>query len=513
LAIGIVVAGRVLAEEPASVPPAKPVSPAAKTAEGGSPAIAYAKMLSKAFHEAAQKVLPAVVHIRNIPLPAGLAAGSAASANEHADQPMMPDPRHAFPQQGMAGSGVMIDPSGVILTANHVVENPGKITVRLQDGREFEAKDIRHDERTELAIICLKGAGAVTAAKLGNSDDMQVGEWVLALGDPFGLEGTVTAGIVSATGRGLAGPPFTDKMLLQNLLQTDAAINPGNSGGPLINLDGEVIGINTAIKSTAAGNPGAPPGNIGIGFAIPSATAKWASQELIAHGKVRRAYLGVVILPVTADVAERVGVAVGKGIMVREFVHDAPAIGAGVKPGDVIVEFGGKPVGNPQQLQFFVEQGPIGRTEPMVVVRNRKRMTLRVTLREQPPGYGLAQLQQPIPAQAQPTPGQALPQSPVREVMHQETLGVDVANLTAEIARKLGVEVDAGVEITGVKPDSPAQRQKLAAGMLVMQANRKPIKSIDDFRAAMADQPLSKGILLMIRTEQGATRLVIIKSP
>ena len=489
-AVAAAIAGRLTAEEPRRAPSAKPEASPAKAADNRShSALAYAKMLSTAFHEAAEKVLPAVVHIRNIPIRGGSPVGPA-------------------PVQPTAGSGVIIDGSGVVLTANHVVENPGKITVTLQDHREFDATDIRHDERSELAIICIKGAGPLTAAKLGNSDDLQVGEWVLALGDPFGFEGTVTAGIVSAAGRTL---PVTmgRKMPLRNLLQTDAAINPGNSGGPLVNLDGEIVGINTAI-TTQTDAPATALGvrrGFGIGFAVPSATAKWVTQELIAHGKVRRSYLGVVITSVTAEITAKTGVAAGKGILVQRFADEqnAPAARAGVKPGDVIVEFAGKSVGNTWELQAFVEQVPVGQVAPLVVVRDRKRMTLNVALREQPPGYPLAQ--------AIELPGPMKPQPPARTTWRHELLGIDVANLSAEIAHKLGVSVDDGVEITGVTPNSPADRQKLVSGMLITQANRKPVKSIDDFRAAMADSSLSKGILLMIRTEQGAAPFVIIKSP
>ena len=226
------------------------------------------------------------------------------------------------------GSGVIIDPSGIILTNNHVVDGAGKIMVRLHDGREFEATDVKRDPKTDLAILRIKGAGKLTAVKLGNSDDAQVGDWVLALGDPFGLEGTVTAGIISAKGRPLGATRA-------NFIQTDAAINPGNSGGPLVNLDGEVVGINTAISSNNGGNQG-------VGFAISSNLAKWVSQQLIANGTVKRAYLGVAIQPVDPDLAKQFGVETMQGVVVADVQPDTPAAAAGVKPGDVIVEFAGK---------------------------------------------------------------------------------------------------------------------------------------------------------------------------
>ena len=248
-------------------------------------------------------------------------------------------------ESGSVGSGVIIDPSGIILTNNHVVDGGGKIIVRLHDGREFDAIDVKTDPKTDLAIVRIKGAGTLPAAKLGNSDDMQVGDWVLALGDPFGLEGTVTAGIVSAKGRGLG---ITAR---ENFIQTDAAINPGNSGGPLVNLDGEVVGINTAIASQTGGYQG-------VGFAVPSNLAKWVSEQLIANGTVRRAYLGVGIQPVTQELAKQFGVQGQQGVRGRRRAADTPAAAAGVKPGDVIVEFAGKPVANPQELQAGGRAGP-----------------------------------------------------------------------------------------------------------------------------------------------------------
>ncbi len=271
-----------------------PAVAASKGAEGGA---SYAKSLSMAFREAAQKVLPAVVMIRHLP--------AAAERQPEGDDESGGDPLGGLPPEirrffrdmpggmpqmpgrrfrgggGMVmsmGSGVIIDPSGIVVTNNHVVEGGGKIMVRLHDGREIDSKDItdiKLDPKSDLATFRIKGAGKLAAAKFGNSDDMQVGDWVLALGDPFGLEGTVTAGIISAKGRGLGITQGGQAGLRESFIQTDAAINPGNSGGPLVNLDGEIIGINMAISSPTGGN-------MGVGFAIPSNQAKWVSGQLIA---------------------------------------------------------------------------------------------------------------------------------------------------------------------------------------------------------------------------------------
>ena len=251
-----------------------------------------------------------------------------------------------MPGHGMvgAGSGVIVDPSGVILTNNHVVAGGGKVMVRLHDGREFKAVDIKTDPKTDLAVLRIKGAGPLPAARLGDSSKVEVGDWVLALGEPFGLEGTVTAGIISAKGRGLG---ITDR---EDFIQTDAAINPGNSGGPLVNLDGEVIGINTAISTSTGGYQG-------VGFAIPIDLAKWVGGQLVQYGKVHRAYLGVIIQPVTQPLAEQFKVKVHQGVLVTEVQPDTPAAKAGLKAGDIILEFAGKPVSSPRELQGHGREG------------------------------------------------------------------------------------------------------------------------------------------------------------
>ena len=287
----------------------------------------YAKGMSQAFHEAASKVLPSVVMITNTPAMAEKPSDQKSAPDQNSEEMPFgfkgtpfgdlfnnPEFHHFFkqfpsgpmpdmPGQGMdgAGSGVIVDPSGVILTNNHVVAGGGKVMVRLQDGREFKAVDIKTDPKTDLAVLRIEGAGTLPAARLGDSSKVEIGDWVLALGQPFGLEGTVTAGIVSAKERGIG---ITDR---EDFIQTDAAINPGNSGGPLVDLDGEVIGINTAISSNNGGYQG-------VGFAIPANLAKWVGGQLETAGKVQRAYLGVGIQLVTQPLADQFKVKVHKGV-------------------------------------------------------------------------------------------------------------------------------------------------------------------------------------------------------
>ena len=272
-------------------------------------------------------------------------------------------PRHG---EGGLGSGLIIDTSGVILTNSHVVRDGREITVRLHDGREYKATKVHTDPKADLAVLRIEGAENLTAAKLGNSDEVEVGDWVLALGNPFGLEGTVTAGIVSAKGRGIG---MNER---ESYIQTDAAINPGNSGGPLVNLDGEVIGINTAISSRSGGNEG-------IGFAIPINLAKWVATQLKDGETVHRARLGVMIQPLTHELAQQFGVKTHEGVLVAGVSPDSPAAKVGFKTGDVIVEFAGKAVANPQELQGLVEQSPIGKEETVVVLRDGKRVDLKVS--------------------------------------------------------------------------------------------------------------------------------------
>ena len=475
--------------------------PAAAT----SAATSYAKSLSKAFRETAEKVLPAVVMIKHTPM----LKQQAEEREEMPESPfdenpfegtpfgnnLPPEFRHFFKQlpnmprmpmprgdMGSVGSGVIIDPSGIILTNNHVVEGGGKIIVRLHDGREFDAVEIKTDPKTDLAIVRIKGAGPLAAAKLGNSDEAQVGDWVLALGDPFGLEGTVTAGIVSAKGRALGNTPR------ENFIQTDAAINPGNSGGPLVNLDGEVVGINTAIHSRSGGNQG-------VGFAVSANLAKWVSGQLIAQGTVKRAYLGVGIQPVSQELAKQFGVKTRQGAVVADVQPDTPAAAAGVKTGDVIIEFDGKPVGNPRELQLAVEQTPVGNRAKLTVMRDGKRVALAVTPQEQPTDYGLARGGTMVPGR--------------EGTLQDQKLGIEVSNLTAEVAEKLGVKTGEGVVITDVRNGSPAAMAGLTSGTVIAKVGQRPVNSIEEFQAAMEEQSLENGVMFLVRSAQGARFIVI----
>lgn len=472
--------------------------PKAKTT---SPEHQFANQLSAAFRAAAQEVLPSVVMIRTYTN----VGGRSEEIIPFFDNPfegtpfedMFRDPsfrqffrRGPTPPQFVRGlgSGVIIDPAGVILTNAHVVTPEGKILVRLHDGREFDAVDVKTDPKTDLALVWIKGAKGLKAAVLGDSDQVQVGDWVLALGQPFGLEGTVTAGIVSAKGRGL-GIAFRE-----NFIQTDAAINPGNSGGPLVNLDGEVIGINTAISTESGGYQG-------VGFAIPSNLAKFVATQLAERGFVRRGYLGVAIQPVEGALAEQLGVQPNEGVLVTEVYPNTPASEAGIKSGDVILSFDGKKVSSPNELQSYVEESEIDKAHDVEILRDDKRMTIKVTVREQPSEYGMDRVPPRLRGR-----GRALPES---EAIAK--LGIQVETLTPEVADQLGTDLKEGVVITAVKPGSPAALAGLSEGTIIVEANRQKVRNLSDLREALAAKPLSQGVLLRVATPEGMSRYVAIR--
>jgi serine protease Do len=469
-------------------------------------ATGYAKSLSKAFRDTAEKVLPSVVSIQTHPAVAQHSSKQAPSANSEdendlSDTPfgeffnnpefrrffgqmpgghgfMMPSPHHG----GGLGSGVIIDSSGIILTNNHVVDDAGKITVRLHDGREFDAYDVKRDPKTDLAVLRIH-AKNLPAAKLGDSSKMAVGDWVLALGEPFGLEGTVTAGIISAKQRDISGIGHG------SLLQTDAAINPGNSGGPLVNLDGEVIGINTAISTQSGGYQG-------VGFAIATSEAKWVVNQLVKTGTVKRAYLGVAIQQVTAPLADQLGIQAREGVLVGDVQPGTPAAKAGVKTGDVIVKFNGQRVASPTGLQNLVEQTPIGSAVPAEVIRDGKSVTLNVTAEQQPANFGM------LASRGGHRPGQP-------EGSKFEKLGLEVSNLTDEVAEQLELKAGEGVVVTQVQPGGPAEQAGLTAGMVISQADRKPVKTVADLERILRGQSLEKGVLLLVRDNQGSRFIVV----
>jgi serine protease Do len=487
---------------------ARPTQPQpSKAASAAKPASACpgqencAQDLSAAFHRTAEEVLPSVVQIQVTARHAALSGqrqgneqmnpfGNSPFGNLFRNHPELRQFFKQFPQlpstpeyTHASGSGVIIDPSGIILTNNHVVDGATDVEVRLHDGRQFKATGIERDPQSDLAILHIHASGPLPAAQLGNSDNAHVGDWVLALGEPFGLEGTVTAGIISATGRnvGIASDG--------TFIQTDAAINPGNSGGPLVDLDGRVIGINTAISTQTGGYEG-------IGFAIPVNEAKWVAQQLIKTGHVARAYLGVGIQPLTPALAKSFGVQAEQGVVVTQVQPDSPAAKAGLKTGDVITGFAGKKVTSPEQLRGMVEASKINSSQPLQIVRNGKQETVNATMLKQPPNYGLASIEEEPTPETQPS-------------FSLDKLGMQVAPVTAEAARQLGLKSREGALIKEVQPGGAADQAGLEAGMVIVQANHKPVKGPEDLQA-LSGKTLEKGLLLLVRSQQGS-RFVVLR--
>ena len=369
-------------------------------------------------------------------------------------------------QQKSLGSGFIIDREGHIVTNNHVVDGADGVKVKLANGKEFDAKVIGRDAKTDLALIKISGSSDLQPLKMGNSDDEKVGNWVVAIGSPFGLEQTVTAGIVSAKGRILGSGPY------DNFIQTDASINPGNSGGPLINMKGEVIGINTAIIASGQG----------IGFAIPINTANDVIPQLKNKGQVTRGWLGVSIQDITPELAKSFGLKEKKGALVADVVKDGPAEKAGIERGDVIVEFDGKEIAESKDLPRIVAAVPVGKSVTIKLLKDGKMISKDVKI---------AQMEEVATDSAK---------APVRK-----QIGITVQNITPEIGRALGLKNANGAVITQVEPGSPAADAGLQRGDVIREVNRKTIKNVDEFfqnieRAKKGNE--SNSLLLLIQRNE-----------
>jgi len=385
-----------------------------------------------------------------------------------------PPPQGPFRQKSL-GSGFVINSDGLILTNNHVVENADKIVVRLSDGREFQAELVGRDAKTDIAVIKIDSDKDLPTAPLGDSEKLEVGEWVLAIGNPFGLEHSVTSGIVSAKGRHIGAGPY------DNFIQTDASINPGNSGGPLMNMRGEVVGINTAIFSRGGGN-------IGIGFAIPINLAKELLPQLKTKGKVSRGWLGVVIQKVTPAIAESLGLEKARGALVANVSKDAPADKAGVKVGDVIIEFDGKKVKESNDLPILVASTPIGKKVPVKVLRDGKEAVLSVVI------------------------GELKEEEVFASAKGEGNFGLTVQKVTPQIAESLGLDRPEGVVVTFVESGSPGEEAGIRRGDVILEVDRKTIRSIADYRKSIAMIKKGKGVLFLVR--RGETTLFLaLKSP
>ncbi len=371
------------------------------------------------------------------------------------------NPPRSFEQRGV-GSGFVMSREGYILTNNHVVEDADQIKVKLANGKEYDGKVAGRDPKTDLALVKVEGSSDLHPLQLGNSDDLTVGSWVVAIGSPFGLEQTVTAGIVSAKGRVIGSGPY------DNFIQTDASINPGNSGGPLINMKGEVIGINTAIIASGQG----------IGFAIPINMAKEIVPQLQEKGHVTRGWLGVSIQEVTPALAKSFDLKEKKGALVAQVFSGSPAEKAGIEKGDLIVEFDGKEVADSKDLPRMVASTPVGKSVSIKLWRNGKVLDRQVKVGE---------MQEKVEMTKAPS---------------QKSLGITVQNLTPEIARGLGVKKETGVVVTRVEPGSPAADAGIQTGDLIQEVNRTPVKDTEDFIQEIEKAKGQDNILLSLQRGQ-----------
>jgi serine protease Do len=454
------------------------------------PSAGALRAFSDAFVEVAARVRPSVVTIyseKTIKLPRFHPFMDNLPFQWFFDDEDSPRPRRSqpreFKQTGM-GSGVVLDKAGHVLTNNHVVDDTDDVKVKFADGTILDAEIVGTDPRTDIAVLKLKGKlpSDLAPADLGDSDALRVGEWVLAIGAPFGFEQTVTAGIISAKGRGQVDGRRGN---YEDFLQTDAAINRGNSGGPLVNLNGEVIGINTAIISASGASAG-------VGFAIPINMAKRVSRDLVKSGRVTRGFLGVIIQDISPALAEQFKLGTTKGALVTQINKDSPAEKAGVKVGDVIIRFDGKPIEDTRNLRNLVAATDPNAKAELVVNRNGKEQKLSVIVGE-------------LPEEAS---ASARPRRGVRTPEKADVHGLTVEPLTEQQARDLGYENEEGVLIVSVATDSPAAAAGLQPGDLVVEVNRQRVTNLEEFRTAVAQ---SKDKVLLLVKNKEASRFVVLQ--
>ncbi|RMF87442.1 MAG: DegQ family serine endoprotease [Nitrospirae bacterium] len=372
--------------------------------------------------------------------------------------PGMPGPPREFKRRSL-GSGFIVSKDGYIITNNHVVEHADKIQVRLDNEHEFDAEIVGRDPKTDVALLKIDPHEKLFVAPLGDSDKLRVGEWVMAIGNPFGLAQTVTTGIVSAKGRVIGAGPY------DNFIQTDASINPGNSGGPLFNVRGEVVGINTAIISGASG----------IGFAVPINMAKQVVEQLKEHGKVTRGWIGVYIQEITEELRQSLELPSREGVLVADVVKGSPAEKAGIRRSDVIVEFDGKPVHKVEELPRIVAATPVGKKVEVVVLRDGERKTLKLKV-------GLLKEEQ---EEAAGTTSSAF--------------GFSLQEVTPELAESMELEEDHGLLITDIDQDGPAWEAGMRRGDVILEVNRQPVATLDDFRKAVAKRKKERPTLFLVK--------------
>jgi serine protease Do len=447
-----------------------------------APALSVAKPVSPDFVTLAKRLNPTVVNIRT---------ARNVKPQQRLRRPQL-NPQNPFddffgrffdqlPQQRphreqSLGTGFIISPEGYVLTNGHVVNGADEVLVKLSDGRELKGEIKGLDEKLDLALIKINEKEKLPSAELGDSDTLEVGEWVMAIGNPFGLSHTVTAGIISAKGRVIGSGPYDD------FIQTDASINPGNSGGPLFNADGKVIGINTAIIA----------GGQGIGFAIPINLAKGIISQLRDSGKVTRGFLGVQIQAVTPDLAKSFNLDAEKGALVADVIKDSPADKAGIKAGDIVLEFDGKQIGEYNELPRLVAATPVDKKARITVFRDGKRLELPIVVAKLKDGEAGGVVAK----------GDSV----------SELIGITVQELNGELAARLGIKDNKGLVITEVKPGSPAEEAGVMPGSVLIEINGQRPDSLEKYSAATAKLKKGDVVRLLLRRQDGSVMYVAMKT-
>ena len=445
---------------------------------------AWARGAPDSFAELANKLLPSVVNI---------STSQTLKAPTQNTMPQLPPgspledlfknflgpkpntPRHVT----SLGSGFIIDPSGYVVTNNHVIEDSDQITVSLQDGTQMPAKVVGRDTKTDLALLKVTPKKPLPATKFGDSDKARVGDWVIAIGDPFGIGSTVTAGIVSARNRNINAGPYDD------FIQTDAPINKGNSGGPLFDMDGNVIGINSAIFSPSGGS-------VGIGFSIPANLAREVIGQLRQFGIARRGWIGVRIQPVTQEIAEGLGLSTTQGALVNDVTQGGPAAKAGLASGDLITGFDAKPVPDDRALPRIVADTPVGKTVNIDVLRKGRKQTLKITV-------------QRLADDKPDRPGKASPPAPVKNQSKLSQLGLSLGALDGPARGKFKIAAGVqGVVVTAVEGGSPAGEKNVRSGDVIVEVGGQAVKTPDDVAKRVdADAKAGKKSVLLLVNREG----------
>ncbi|PSC05117.1 serine protease [Alsobacter soli] len=481
------------------------IAAAAATAIGagaiGAPSLAYARSAPESFADLAEQITDAVVNIsasttvteqRSVPIPQ-LPPGSPFQDffddffnNRGGGEGGGPRPQR---RSNSLGSGFVIDPAGIVITNNHVIGDANDVTVIFNDGRKLKAEIVGKDSKVDIAVLRVKPDKPLKAVKFGDSDKARIGDWVIAIGNPFGLGGSVSAGIVSARNRDISDQSYG------HYIQTDAAINKGNSGGPLFNMDGEVIGINTAILSPSGGS-------IGIGFSVPSNMAKPVIDQLIQYGETRRGWLGVRIQNVDDAIAESLALGSPRGALVAGIDDKGPAKPAGIEPGDVIVKFDGVDVKESKDLPRLVGQTPVGKEVQVGIVRKGQEMTKTVKLGRLEDGEKQAKLS---------SGGNG--GGDVDKPTVKRALGLELSPMNDELRRRYSIKENVkGVVVSRVDPNSPAADKRIQPGDVIVEVQQEPVTSPDAItkRIDALKKDGKKSALLLVANAQGEVRFVAV---